>query len=77
MILCDRFQLKWNAWERSFLAALVVLYCLSPGPFLALLDQGFVSEDTMGELYAPLGWIGERSQIVESFYDWWMRMWGA
>ena len=57
-------------WITGLCAALV-LYVLSPVAVGALIEKGFVSEDSpMLAVYAPIAFAAEHFPFIGNFYDW-------
>jgi hypothetical protein len=53
---------RWLAWGVA-LALLLLLYVLSYGPALYLVDRTGVGEEALFAAYAPLDWLGERTPL--------------
>lgn len=67
----------------AILFALLVLYPLSVGPVIFVLDRVLkmtpdnpVSQ-TLMTIYAPLIWLGEHSTIVKSVIIWYLNLFGV
>ena len=74
-----------NKRERSpavVIAAIAVpliplLYVLLYGPLLLLVKHGVLSDSTFLWFYAPIEYLGDRSQAIDSLFFWYARLWGA
>ena len=58
----------------------VMLYVLSTGPVVRLMDQGRVSEKVLDRIHAPIVWLSKTSigsVILEPFFRWYgEKLWG-
>lgn len=71
-----RSHAKW--WLAGGGLFILAGYVLSPGPMLRLMDSGLGGggfENFLQVFYAPLEWLYNHVELVESFYDWWFGMW--
>lgn len=63
----------------AFVASLVtlppLLYLLSIGPALLLLNAGYLPGPAVGRFYYPLNWLSERSQLFDTTIGWYMELW--
>jgi hypothetical protein len=67
-------------WAGGIVLALM-LYILSTGPVFKLVDAGYVSEDHLGVIYAPLFWVGQNTFVgkkcLRPALNWyWIEIWG-
>jgi hypothetical protein len=65
-------SLLWLAWA---LFLFLVVYPLSVAPAAKLF--GNPPPAVLRAIYAPLGYLHAHSQAVESFYDWYAKVWGV
>jgi hypothetical protein len=58
----------------------LVLYVLSTGPVVRLMDQRRISERTLDKIYAPIVWLEKTSSgraVLEPFFHWYgEKLWG-
>lgn len=54
---------------------LLVIYPLSIGPAAWLLDRELLSDETASLIYAPLGWIADRYEPLETALLWYTMLW--
>ena len=57
------------------LMLLPVLYVLSTGPAAWLWAHGYISENALGVLYAPLNFACDCSESVAVLFDWYTSLW--
>lgn len=53
---------------------LPILYVLSTGPAVMLRDRGFITQDTLRTVYAPIFWLSEY-EIVRDGIEWYCEFW--
>jgi hypothetical protein len=54
-----------------------VLYVLAYGPLLLLVKHGALSDSAFLWFFAPIEFLSDRSQAIDSFFFWYARLWGA
>jgi len=54
---------------------LPVLYVLSTGPILTMVDRGRLAPEFWYWFYAPLEWLNNHVKFVEAFFDWYFELW--
>ena len=59
----------------SLLLVLPVLYVLSDGPAWWLWSRGYLPEELLLTLYAPLNWLADRSDAISLALDWYESLW--
>ncbi len=57
------------------LCAVLLLYLASIGPACVAENRGYISQRTVDTAYAPIIWLGEKSDIVGSVWNWWVGLW--
>lgn len=55
--------------------ALLILYVLSDGPAWWLWSRGYLPEELLLTLYAPLNWLADRSDAISLALDWYESLW--
>lgn len=69
---------KW--WLVILGVVLPVLYVLSPGPIMKILESGSrngVVDEFFQIVYFPLEWLYNHVGWIQVFYDWWFGVWGT
>jgi hypothetical protein len=69
-----RFLVAW-VLAAVILMAVLVLYPLSTGPVVSLLDDSENSDIAIQVLYWPLIWLCERSEAIDAFFEWYVGLW--
>jgi hypothetical protein len=74
----DRQERNWN---HSLLISVVLLmlpllYFLSSGPAIYLMNRGYMSHDTFILIYRPIGWATKISWL-DTVIQWYSHLWGA
>jgi hypothetical protein len=70
-----RSGLEYAIGLALLLILLPVLYVLSTGPAAWLWTHGYISEDALGVLYAPLNFACNSSETVAVLFDWYTSFW--
>ena len=70
-----RSGLEYAIGLALLLILLPVLYVLSTGPAAWLWAHGYISEDALGVLYAPLNFACDCSEGVAVLFDWYTSFW--
>ena len=63
----------WIFWPCFIL---FILYPLSTGPVVLLLEKGIISDDRFLVIYKPLELVYENSDTAQRFFDWYTELWG-
>lgn len=75
----ERFRrlLRKGPWLLGGLGLGVALYVLSTGPYLWLAERSGASAmiDFAEQIYAPLNWLAEESDVFVSFMRWYLQLW--
>ena len=59
----------------ALLIALPMLYILSSGPAILLVDTGLVPMAVVRVVYAPIGWLEHNSPACREFIQWYVGLW--
>ena len=70
--MTDRKKPTAGFWITVALVAVLIGYPLSIGPAAWAADNGYISEPFYVAVYAPLWWLGERSEEVANFLYWYV-----
>ena len=62
-------------WLALTVLLLPFAYVLSTGPAVWLHNHGYIPGE-VGWIYLPLEYINDNVQFVESFFNWYIALWG-
>lgn len=54
---------------------LPLLYVLSLGPAVMLLERGRVDAEFWNWFYGPLRWLYDQAEFIQPFLDWYVELW--
>lgn len=54
---------------------LPVLYVLSVGPVIMMIERGGTDAEFWAWFYTPLEWLHEHVEFTRSFLDWYVELW--
>jgi hypothetical protein len=73
--MTDRKKPGMAFWATVALVVVLVAYPLSLGPATWLFNNGWLPGTAINWLYAPLAWIGEKSEPFGNALEWYVMLW--
>jgi hypothetical protein len=59
------------------LFVLLAAYLGSLGPAIYLREASYIPPETVGCIYAPLGWLADHSSHFATILNWYVRLWAT
>lgn len=65
----------WGVWMVTLLLLSPVIYVLSIGPDVALVEHGMLPKEPVVALYEPINWLHDNT-LLEEPLEWYAALWG-